>query len=348
MAEAYFLIIMNSNILKSGVANPHDNLHDQTASVTSPMRSRTPLVTLGMPVYNEGKFIAESIDNLLKQTYPNLEIIIADNGSTDGSSEICAAYAAKHPNIKHIRHPKNLGQHANFNYLPRCSSGKYFCWVSAHDLLDDEFIERSVAVLESDPHIVLAYPRTMNMKADGTYTREKARPFDIRHMTPGRRFREVMWRVDCNYVYGTWRLQTMLDSQLFQVVPACDRVFLAEMAIKGTFAPVDVFKYYRMNREGRQTEIEKRHRLMSYLHPHRTCTDAELSGNNFYLPTRHAFARVVQDAHFPTLTRWYLYFSVWLAGVMKSHIFPGADTLSFVVKSVLPGSVLRRVMAKMQ
>jgi glycosyltransferase involved in cell wall biosynthesis len=308
-----------------------------------------PLVTLGMPVYNEEKFIAESLDNLFKQTYPNLEIIIGDNGSTDSTPAICREYAARHANINYIQHPKNIGQPANFNHLALAATGKYFCWVAAHDLLDKDFVEKSVAVLESDPSIVLAYPRTMNMLADGTFTREKVRPFDITKMPPGRRFREVMWRVDCNYVYGTFRTMPMQKGKLFQLFPAADRVFLAEMAVKGTFAPVDTFKYYRLNRGlNAQTEIQKRHRLMAYLYPDKKFTDAELEKNSFYAPTARGFHQVVRDAGIKWPESWVLHGSVWLAGVVKSHLFPGADVLSVIVKKILPKPVLNKILAQMQ
>ncbi len=306
-----------------------------------------PLVTLGIPVCNEGEFLAEALENLLGQDYPHIEIIIADNGSTDDTQKICEEYAAKHSNITYVRHPKNLGQHTNFNYLPHCASGKYFCWASGHDLLAPTFVTDCVKVLESDANIVLAYPHTMNMKKDGTHTGEKVRPFDIRHKPAGKRFREVMWRVDCNVVYGMWRLIPMLESNLFQLLPAPDRVFLAEMAAKGSFAAVETFRYSRANRGGPQPEMEKRHRIMKYLYPHRTFTDAEIGGNDLYAPTMRGFRRVVDDSTFPWLARRYAYFSVWMCGVVKFHLFPGADAMSVIVKKILPSKLLKLVMRKM-
>lgn len=311
--------------------------------------SSLPLVTIGLPVYNEGKYIVECLDNLLKQTYPNIEIVISDNGSTDRTPEICQEYVAANPNITYIRHPKNLGQHGNFNYLPKVSHGKYFCWASGHDVLEADFVEKSVAVLESDEKIVLAYPRTINMTAEGEITREKVRQFDIGNMSPSKRFREVMWRVDCNYVYGTFRRQAMLETKLFQDFPALDRVFLAEIAVIGTFTQVDTIKYYRANRGSKiETELEKRRRTMSYLHPERTFTDEELEGKKYHIPTRRGFLRAVQDANFPLPQRWQLYFSVWLSSVMKQHMLPGADVLAAITKTILPKPLLRKIMRMMQ
>lgn len=308
-----------------------------------------PLVTLGVPVYNEEKYLAQSLDDLLKQTYPNLEILIADNGSTDATPEIAAAYAAKDPRIRHIRRPQNIGQNGNFNALPGEARGEYFCWVSGHDLLDSTFVADCAAQLDAHPGAVLAYPRTFYLDEQGNVTGEKSRPFDIRRMSAQRRFREVMWRVDCNYVYGMYRREAMRKTQLFRKVPAADRVFLSEMAVHGTFVPADTRKYYRPNRGSvPQTELAKRRRLMGFIFPDKTFTDAELSGNAFYRPTIRAFHDVVRGGGFPLPTRALLHGSVWLCGVVKSRLFPGADLLAAIVKAVLPKPLLTRVMRAMQ
>lgn len=311
-------------------------------------RTSLPLVTLGVAAHNEERYIRESLENLRTQTYPNIRILIGDNASTDGTSNICHEYAAMDDRIAYIRHPVNIGQNANFNYLARSAEGEYFCWISGHDLLDKDFVEKCVTALEESKDAVLACPHTMYMTADGQQKGERIRAFDIRHMSPQQRFRETMWRVDCNFVYGMYRLQPMLQSELFRLVPAADRVFLSEMAVKGTFVPVVSCKYYRDNRGGPQTEIEKRHRLMRYIYPRRTFTDVQLAGNEFYRPTIRGFYRVVQDASFPLLIRWRLYASVWLCGVMKSHLFPGADALSIVVKKILPKPLLHMILRQMR
>ncbi len=309
-----------------------------------------PLVSIGIPAYNEGVFIRETLESLLRQTYPHIEIIVSDNGSSDNTSLICAELAAANIRITHVRHPQNMGASANFNYLPRVASGTYFLWASAHDILDPDFIERCVAVLEKNPNAVLAYPRTVYMSQDGVIAGEKKRnPFDISSMTPSKRFREVMWRVDCNIVYGMWRTSAMLDSNLFQLIPAPDRVFLAEMAMKGTFLNVDTAKYYRANRGSvPQTELQKRHRLMSYIWPHASFSDKQLSGNQFYAPTLRAFRSVALNAHFPLFTRLHCLLSVWMCGVLKFHLFPGADVMSMVVRAITPKPILLAILRKMQ
>jgi glycosyltransferase involved in cell wall biosynthesis len=309
-----------------------------------------PLVTIGVPAYNEEKHIREAVESLLKQTYPNIRIIVADNGSTDATGDICRDMAASDPRVMHVRHPRNIGQNANFNYLPRIAEGTYFAWASAHDFVDADFIEKCVAALEANPDAVLATMRTVYLDEHGNKTGTKKRtPFDIRGMTPGKRFRTTMWRVDCNNVYGMWRLQAMRESHLFQQIPAPDRVMLAEVALKGPFVVADTAKYYRPNRGTvPQTEIEKRRRLMRFIWPDSTFTDAQLSGNSFYAPTVRAFAEVVHASGMGTAARWRCLFSVWLAGIVKFHQLPGADALSAVVKAILPKPLLKAVMRTMQ
>lgn len=307
-----------------------------------------PLVSIGVPLYNEAKHLREALESLLGQSYTHTEMLISDNGSTDETEAICREYMAKDPHISYLRHPANIGQHENFNCLPRRSGGTYFFWASGHDRWEKTFIEDCIRVLEGNPTAVLAYPRTVNMWDDGTITREKVRPFDIQKMSPQRRFREVMWRVDCNYVYGVWRLAPMLQSHLFPRTVAPDRVFLAEMAIKGTFVPVDTIKYYRMNREPGHTELKNRRRTMEYLYPGETFTDRELMNPDYYRGTRRHFFHIVQHAGFPWHTRYSLYLSVWLCGVMKFHLFPGADVFSQIVKKLLPAPILKALLRRME
>lgn len=69
-----------------------------------------PFVTIGIPVYNEEKFVAETILSALNQTYKNIRIIISDNCSTDRTFEIAAKYAQVDGRIKLIRHEKILVQ----------------------------------------------------------------------------------------------------------------------------------------------------------------------------------------------------------------------------------------------
>jgi glycosyltransferase involved in cell wall biosynthesis len=72
-------------------------------------------VGIGLPVYNEQNHLAATLDSILRQTYQDFELIISDNASTDGTSMVCEAYAARDSRVRYYRQPYNVGASANFN-----------------------------------------------------------------------------------------------------------------------------------------------------------------------------------------------------------------------------------------
>ncbi len=73
------------------------------------VKQTQPLVSVVMPVYNAGSFIADSVESILNQTYANFEFIIVDDASTDGTYQILKQYAKNYKQISLLRNKKNLG-----------------------------------------------------------------------------------------------------------------------------------------------------------------------------------------------------------------------------------------------
>lgn len=115
---------------------------------------KQPKVSIGLPIYNAEKFIHKKLNSLLEQTYTDFEIIISDNGSTDLTSKICTEFAEKDKRIKYFRQGKNFGANWNFNFVLGKASGEYFLWTAVDDIILSEFIEKNIAVLESNNEIV--------------------------------------------------------------------------------------------------------------------------------------------------------------------------------------------------
>src|SRR4051812_18779949 len=86
------------------------------------------LITIGLPCYNSEKYLTQSIESLLKQTYGNFVLIISDNASTDGTEEICRRYAAADARVRYVRNPVNIGMSGNFNRVFSLAETKYFKW----------------------------------------------------------------------------------------------------------------------------------------------------------------------------------------------------------------------------
>ena len=114
-----------------------------------------PKVSVVIGTYNHRDFIRETLDSVLAQTYPNLEIIVADDGSTDGTAQIVAEYAARFPGkVVGVLSERNTGISSNYNRGIARISGEYVAWLGGDDLMLPEKIRRQVELLESRPDAV--------------------------------------------------------------------------------------------------------------------------------------------------------------------------------------------------
>lgn len=109
----------------------------------------TPKVSIGMPVYNGEKYIRNALDSLLNQTFPNFELIISDNASTDRTKEICCEYASKDSRIRYFRQAENNGAIANFQFVLDQASGEFFMWAAYDDLWSSNFLKDAVGSLKN-------------------------------------------------------------------------------------------------------------------------------------------------------------------------------------------------------
>ena len=109
---------------------------------------RAPRVSIGLPVYNGERYIAETLDSLLAQTFHDFELIISDNASQDRTEEICRSYASTDTRVRYVRNATNLGAPRNYRRAFELSSGEYFRWANCDDLFSPESLARCVEVLD--------------------------------------------------------------------------------------------------------------------------------------------------------------------------------------------------------
>lgn len=199
-----------------------------------------PLVSIGLPVFNEERHLAEALDHLLAQDYSNLEILISDNDSEDDTAAICELYAARDGRIRYRRSEKNHGGVANFNLVVGLARGQYFTWASGHDLRDPAFVSRCVEVLEEDRSVVLAYPGAVWIDEFGQELEPLRGIVDTRGLKhPIWRYNTVLWGlVDGFPIYGVMRLDALRRSRMYRNVVSPDVALLAELALLGAFAYV--------------------------------------------------------------------------------------------------------------
>lgn len=100
-----------------------------------------PLISLIIPVYNKKNYLVKSLDSMVNQTYDLLEILLVDDGSTDGSGDICDKYASQYLNVKSL-HKENGGPSSAWKYGFKESKGEYIAFADSDDWIDLDMIEK--------------------------------------------------------------------------------------------------------------------------------------------------------------------------------------------------------------
>lgn len=148
------------------------------------INAKIPCVSIGMPVFNGGKYIREALDSLLAQTFTDFELIISDNASTDGTEAICREYEEKDSRIRYVRQTENRGAAANFRFVLGEARGEYFMWAACDDVWDVKYIE--TLLLVSSAHQCVAYGSMQTIDANGKKIMHPAN--NQKHKFTGSRF----------------------------------------------------------------------------------------------------------------------------------------------------------------
>ena len=116
-----------------------------------------PLVSILIPVYNRVELVKKAVSSALKQTYPNIEIIVADNHSTDGTYEELLRVFGKNEKVRIFCNDKNIGPVGNWKVCMQHARGKYVKFLFSDDLISEKFVEKCVIALEGDSAIGMVY-----------------------------------------------------------------------------------------------------------------------------------------------------------------------------------------------
>jgi glycosyltransferase involved in cell wall biosynthesis len=223
------------------------------------MAESKPLVSIGMPVFNEERYLEQALQSLLCQSFENFELIISDNASTDRTGEICLTYAAKDPRVRYSRMETNLGSNVNFNRVFQLSNSPYFLWASGHDTRHETFIARCLEILEQDASVVLCYPRAQWLETDGRLGNVLPGHVETRGLSQVSRYRTVLWGL--GYVHqlsGIMRSSALKRTGLIRPkMVGSDLILLSELALLGAFAelPEPLLCLQRLSDYGSTTQF---------------------------------------------------------------------------------------------
>jgi glycosyltransferase involved in cell wall biosynthesis len=209
------------------------------------------LVSIGLPVFNGERYLAKSLRSLLDQTLGDLELIISDNASSDGTQAICEDVARLDPRVRYIRQLVNIGAPRNWNVVVHEARGELFKWASASDVCSPYLLERCVKALRSDPSVVLCYGRTGFIDEDEHPVDVMDSDIDVRDELPSVRFARVCYELRMNNAQnGVYRLDVLRRTRLDRLYPSGDMALMAELALYGKFRLLpDVLLFRRQSRE---------------------------------------------------------------------------------------------------
>ena len=114
---------------------------------------KTPFFTIGIPTFNRGRMLEASISSVLRQTFEDFELLIADNHSEDKTEQIVASFV--NDRIRYVRHKENYGYFYNFTYLAKNARGTFFVLLQDDDLLSENFLERAYKCLSNNDSLVM-------------------------------------------------------------------------------------------------------------------------------------------------------------------------------------------------
>ncbi|MEO1064751.1 MAG: glycosyltransferase, partial [Actinomycetota bacterium] len=231
----------------------------------------TPEVTIGMPVRNGARHLAEALDSARAQTADGIEIVVADNASDDETEEICRAAMAADPRIAYHRHERDRGAAYNYRFTFARSQGRYFTWLAHDDARSPDFVARCLAEFTGDEPPALVYTGVRYVDGDGTYLDSRFDRIASSHARPHRRLNRFLTEVSrANAVFGLARSDVLARTRLIDSFIASDLVLLAEIAMLGEIREVpDELAIQRIH-DGMSTHANRdRRALASWFDPDR-------------------------------------------------------------------------------
>ncbi|MCA9143619.1 MAG: glycosyltransferase family 2 protein [Planctomycetaceae bacterium] len=208
-----------------------------------------PRVSIGLPVFNGLPYVRRAVDSLLAQTFEDFELIISDNCSTDGSSEILHEYAANDSRIRYIRHPHNRGANFNFRFVLNQAQYEYFMFAAHDDSWNPEFIAANLEILQNRDDVVCSMSKA-EIERDITMSTDYNRLGTQALL--GTRRQNLFWYLvnisaNCRF-YGLFRrhvlLQCIRDERRYF---ASDIVIMARTLMFGKHYEVDRVLFRRGN-----------------------------------------------------------------------------------------------------
>jgi cellulose synthase/poly-beta-1,6-N-acetylglucosamine synthase-like glycosyltransferase len=226
------------------------------------MRSGDPLVSICLPVRNGEQRLEPAVRSALAQDYPNLELVISDNASTDGTEELCRELARADSRIAYHRQAENIGLLNNFMATMRLARGTFLRWIGDDDWLAPSYVSRCVEVFAGDERLILVTTQLNYRGAGGVMETAAYDGTALLSDDPVERFTEWLRLLNQSYLVLD-PLSAMVRRAAVLPVPRRnmlreDQIFAAKMALIGPWGHVPAVLGQRGWKDETRTVLARR------------------------------------------------------------------------------------------
>ena len=202
-----------------------------------------PLVSILVATYNGEHLLDELLEILLSSSYTNIEIVIVDDFSNDGTQKVCEKWKAIDSRIRYFRNEKNIGIFPTYQRLYNLSFGKYVMWNDQDDLHDPSFITKAVKILESDESLVLCHSLT-EVSVEGLRVHQTS----IKSLVGAKGLKSRYWNLLRTFsditIYGLIKRDALIETQLWQERLGSCNLLLFELILAGSFQQIEEVLFY--------------------------------------------------------------------------------------------------------
>jgi len=200
---------------------------------------KIPKISIGLPVYNGEAYLAKAIESILDQSYPDFELIISDNASTDGTGQICRDFAARDSRIRFFQNEANIGAARNHNRVFELARGEFYKMAAHDDLYPREMLKHCLETFEKEASpVAVVYSYFELIDEFGNSLEVRTDPIAKRDPRPHVRLARLLLNIGFfSATYGLIRSEVRRKIQ-HGLFPYSDKAYLAELSMLGEFREV--------------------------------------------------------------------------------------------------------------
>jgi glycosyltransferase involved in cell wall biosynthesis len=204
--------------------------------------SAKPLVTIALPVLNGADTLGDVARCAFQQDYENIELLITDNASTDGTEEIGRELARTDKRVRYHRQPRNIGLIGNFEWTKRHCRGTYLRWIGDNDEILPSYVSRCLELYAEDPRLVLVTTQLRYIDEHGKTASARYHADAMRSDDAVVRLKEVLRLLTSSYLlldplYGMARVDAVKSIVHDQMLRG-DEVYATKLALAGPWGHV--------------------------------------------------------------------------------------------------------------